>query len=62
MFIIINYKKNLRVKNETVQITKTFALLFFRGVTMSITEVIGMILPFIVLTVWVVIDYIRRNK
>ena len=62
MFIIINYKKNLRVKNETVQITKTFALLFFRGVTMSITEVIGMILPFIVLTVWVVIDYIKRNR
>ena len=62
MFIIINYKKNLRVKNETVQITKTFALLFFRGVTMSTLEVIGMILPFIVLTVWVVIDYIRRNK
>jgi hypothetical protein len=29
---------------------------------MSTIEVIGMILPFIVLTVWVVIDYIRRNK
>jgi len=29
---------------------------------MNIIEVIGMILPFIVLTVWVVIDYMRRNK
>ena len=29
---------------------------------MSTIEVIGIILPFIVLTVWVVIDYIRRNK
>jgi len=29
---------------------------------MSTIEVLGMILPFIVLTVWVVIDYIRRNK
>ena len=43
-------------------IRDSIALIFFRGVTMSITEVIGMILPFIVLTVWVVIDYIRRNK
>jgi hypothetical protein len=25
-------------------------------------EVLGMILPFIVLTVWVVIDYIRRRR
>jgi len=29
---------------------------------MNIIEVVGMILPFIVLTVWVVIDYMRRNK
>ena len=29
---------------------------------MSTIEVLGIILPFIVLTVWVVIDYIRRNK
>ena len=43
-------------------IRDSIAPIFFRGETMSITEVIGMILPFIVLTVWVVIDYIRRNK
>ena len=40
----------------------SIAPIFFRGETMSTLEVIGMILPFIVLTVWVVIDYIRRNK
>jgi len=29
---------------------------------MSTIEVLGIILPFIVLTVWVVIDYIKRNR